>query len=160
MPEEARMTAVCARLLPTLVVVVLVALLLAGARRPSAISLDVVGDNLVVRISGKDALYALSRGMDIPLTSIEGIAVAPSASIPRTGLRLPGTGIPGVLRAGSFGTGARRDFWLVRRADQLLVVVLQPGEPYRRLILEVPDPQAACLRLRPVIGVYSGTFTD
>jgi hypothetical protein len=154
------MITVSVTLVPPLVVVVLVALLFAGARRPSKIRLEVVGDNLVVRISGKDALYTLSRGMEIPLRSIQGIAVAPSASVPRSGLRLPGTGIPGVLRAGSYGTGARRDFWLVRRADQLLVIELQPGEPYRRLVLEVPDPRADCLRLRPMTGAYSGTFAE
>jgi hypothetical protein len=147
-----------ATLIPPLLVAGFVVLLFAGARRPSTIWLDVVGRDLVVRITGKDALYALSRGMTIPLDSIQGVAVAPNASVPRTGYRLPGTGIPGVLRAGSYGTGARRDFWLVRRADQLLVVELQPGEPYRRLVLQVPDPHAECLRLRPTTGAYSGTF--
>jgi hypothetical protein len=154
------MITVSLAVVPPLVVVVLVALLFAGGRRPSKIRLEVVGENLVVRISGKDALYTLSRGMEIPLQSIQGIAVAPNASVPRTGLRLPGTGIPGVLRAGSYGTGARRDFWLVRRADQLLVIELQPGEPYRRLVLEVPGPRADCLRLRPMTGAYSGTFAE
>ena len=152
------MTTVHIALLPPLVVVVVLALLLAGVRRPSKISLDVVGGNLVVRISGRDSFYALRRGMQIPLISIQGIAVAPTASVPRTGLRLPGTAIPGVLRAGSYGTGARRDFWLVRRAEELLVVELQPGQRYRRLVLEVPDPRAECLRLRPMTGAYAGSF--
>ena len=143
---------------PALVVVVLIVLLLAGERRPSKISLDVMGDSLVVRISGKDSLYSMSRGMTIPLTSLQGVAVASSASVPRTGLRLPGTGIPGVLRAGSYGVAPRRDFWLVRRADQLVVLVLQPGEPYRRVVLEVPDPKEEGLRLRPITGAYAGTF--
>lgn len=152
------MTSMYVALIPALLVVVLLALLLAGARRPSRISLDVVGEDLVVRISGRDSLYALSRGMEVPLASIQGLAVAPAARVPRTGLRFPGTGIPGVLRAGSYGTGASRDFWLVRRAAELLVVELQPGEPHRRLVLEVPDPRAECLRLRPITGAYAGDF--
>jgi hypothetical protein len=133
-------------------------LLLAGARTASPIELTVDGAALRIRIRGKDALYALSRGMTIPLSSVEGVSVAPTQTVPRTGLRLPGTGIPGVLRAGSFGTGSRRDFWLVRRAPEVLVIELQRGEPYRRVVLEVPDPRAEALRLRPALGTYTGSF--
>jgi hypothetical protein len=124
------------------------------------IDLDVRDGNLVVRLRGWDMVFALTDGMTIPLTSLQGIAVAPRRNVPQTGLRLPGTSLPGVLRAGSYGRRPRRDFWLVRRAPEVLVVELQPGEPYRRLVLEVPDPRALCLRLRPHTGAYAGTFTD
>lgn len=147
-------------LLITGVSVLFVVALLVGTRRASPIDVAVVNGNLVVRISGKDALYALSRGMTIPLSSIQGVAVAPKEKIPATGLRLPGTGVPGVLRAGSYGTGANRDFWLVRRAEQVLVIALQPGEPYRRIILEVPDPHAVSLAIRPSTGAYTGSFAQ
>jgi hypothetical protein len=149
------MTPMPAGPVPALVLVVAVGLLLAGARRPSKISLDVIGDHLAVRVSGKDALYAMSRGMTIPLASIQGVAVVPAADVPRTGMRLPGTSIPRVLRAGSFGTQPERDFWLVRRAEELLVVDLRPGGRYRRLVLEVTDPRAECLRLRPLTGALA-----
>lgn len=141
-----------------IVFVLLVGGLLVGTRHASPIDVAVVNDRLVVRISGKDALYALSRGMTIPLSGIQGVAVAPRRKVPATGLRLPGTGVPGVLRAGSFGTGARRDFWLVRRAEEVLVVELQPGQPYRRLVLEVPDAHAVSLGISPLTGVYKGAF--
>src|SRR4051812_22781005 len=141
-----------------MIVSLVVVALLAGARTPSPIHLNVVGDDLVVRLSGKDALYAVNRGMTIPISAIRGVAVAPTERVPRTGMRLPGTGIPGVLRAGSYGSGSNRDFWLVRRPREVLVVELEPGQPYRRLVLEVPDPRAECLRLRPKVGAYDGTF--
>ncbi|MCW2544626.1 MAG: Uncharacterized protein JWM40_2178 [Frankiales bacterium] len=146
-------------LAPALVFFGLLVWLLVGARRPATIELEVVDEQLVLRLHGRDAFYAMSRGMTIPLTSIKGVAVAPRNSVPRTGLRLPGTSLPG-LRAGSFGTRPRRDFWLVRTPDTVLVVELQPDEPYRRLVLEVPDPRALCLRLRPRTGAYTGTFSD
>jgi hypothetical protein len=125
-----------------------------------AVDLDVTESSLCVRIRGWDALFALSRGMTIPLSSVRGIAVAPRRRVPATGLRLPGTGFPGVIRAGSYGTGDRRDFWLVRRAAEVLVIELEPGEPYRRIVLELADPREVCLRLRPHTGAYTGTFTD
>jgi hypothetical protein len=145
-------------LLPVLLLCVVVATLLAGARTPSPIQVCVVDDSLVIRIGRKDSFYALCRGMTIPLSCIQGVAVAPRRAVPATGMRLPGTGIPGVLRAGSYGTGASRDFWLVRQADQVLVVELEPGQSYRRLVLEVPDPHGLALQLRPMTGAYTGAF--
>jgi hypothetical protein len=147
-------------LVPAVLVVGLMVLLVLGTRAPSRVELEVVAQELVLRIYGRDAFYALSRGMTIPLASVQGIAVAPQGSVPRTGLRLPGTSLPGRLRAGSYGSRPRRDFWLVRTTDTVLVVELQPGEPYRRLVLEVPDPRALCLRLRPKTGAYTGTFAE
>lgn len=152
------MATMISELLLVAVTALLVGGLFAGARRPSSIDVAVVGDDLAVRISGKDAFYALSRGMTIPLSCIKGIAVAPRRNVPATGLRLPGTGIPGILRAGSYGTGSSRDFWLVRQAEEVLIIELQPGQPYRRLVLEVPDVRDLCLRLRPMTGTYTGTF--
>jgi hypothetical protein len=40
----------------------------------------------------------------------------------------------------------------------VLVIELQRGEPYRRVVLEVPDPRAEALRLRPALGTYTGSF--
>lgn len=153
-------TAPATGLVVLLIAVTLSALGWAGARRPSKLELNVVDDNLVLRISGRDALYALSRGMTIPLTSVQGIAMFPRRLVPATGLRLPGTGIPGLLRAGSYGVGASRDFWLVRCGEEVLVIVLQPGEPYRRLVLEMPNARAECLRLRTSTGPYTETLSS
>lgn len=138
----------------------LISALFVGARHPAPINVSVSHDHLVVRTSGKDTLYALSRGMRVPLSGIRGVAVAARSQVPATGLRLPGSGIPGVLRAGSYGTGEKRDFWLVRRAEKVLVVELQPGQPYRRLVLEVPDADAAFLRISPATGAYAGSFVQ
>jgi hypothetical protein len=122
--------------------------------------LDIEGDELVLRITGWDALFALSRGMRIPVMEIAGVAVFPRRLVPATGWRLPGTSLPGVIRFGSYGTGSERDFWMVRKAEQVLVIQLQPGAAYRRLVLEVADPHAEALRLRPTVGAYTGTLAD
>ena len=129
----------------------------AEACHAEGVQLEVVGDVLEVDLGWRDGLLALRRRLSVPVRSVRGVAAAPSASVPRTGLRFPGTGAPGV-RIGSFGFGAQRDFWCVRRASQLLVVELEPGEPYRRLVLEVDDPHGEALRLRPVLGAWTGTF--
>ena len=48
----------------------------------------------------------------------------------------------------------------MRKAQQVLVAELAPGAAYRRIVLEVPDPHAEALRLRPLVGSYTGTFAD
>lgn len=126
--------------------------------RTPDVTLSVRGDALRIRFGVWDSIYCLKRRLDLPLSAIEGLAVAPKSLVPAKWLRLPGTGWPGVIRAGSYGTGASRDFWNVRRADQYLVVQLAPGASYRRVVLEVADPHAEALRLRPNIGAYAGSF--
>ena len=144
---------------PVIAVAVGVALL-AATLRPSRIDIRVEGGALAIRIHGHDALLSVCKELRVPLAKVEGVAVAPRRLVPATGMRLPGTGLPGVIRAGSYGTGSHRDFWLVRRAEQVLVFELAPGAPYRRIVLEVPDPHAEALRLRPLVGAHTGTFTD
>jgi hypothetical protein len=147
-------------LIGPLIATAIIVALLATATRPSPLSIDVEGETLSIRIHGHDGVLTLHRELRIPLTQVEGVAVAARRLVPATGMRLPGTGIPGVIRAGSYGVGSSRDFWLVRKAQQVLVFELAPGAPYRRIVLEVPDPHAEALRLRPLLGAYTGTFAD
>jgi hypothetical protein len=158
--ESRYISVVFATLAPVFVVCALLVALVLGARLPSGVRLDVEGESLVVRITGKDALYSLRRTLRLPLGVVTGVAAAPRKAVPQTGMRLLGTGIPGVIRAGSYGTGSARDFWLVRRAKQVLVIELEPGAPYRRIVLEVPDASAEAIRLRPLLGAYTGTFAS
>jgi hypothetical protein len=144
--------------MPLLLVLALLAFLTYGMVRTSAPELEVRNGELVVTLPWPDAALALRRRFRLPLGAVQGVAVAPRASVPATGLRWPGTGLPGVIRAGSYGFGAQRDFWFVRRATTLLVVVLKPGQPYRRLVLEVAVPLEVALRLRPDVGAYAGAF--
>ena len=139
-------------------IVLLVGILVISARTSTELHVGVVGEGLFIRIGGVDALFAFSRGMTVPLSLIDGVAVVPRRALPETGMRLPGTGLPGVLRAGSYGTGQKRDFWLVRRAVDVLVVELKPGQRYRRVVLEVADPRTVALAIRPRTGTYTGSF--
>ena len=136
----------------------IVALIVVAARRPGGVTLEIAGDELHIQFTGAAPALVMQRRLVIPVGSIQGVAVVPSRQVPRTGFRLPGTAIPGRLRAGSYGTGAERDLWFVRSAKQLLVIELERGEPYRRIVLELADPHAQALRLRPVLGTYTGTF--
>jgi hypothetical protein len=146
-------------ILSALPAVAVVALLVPIVRRPK-ISLRLDGGNLHVAQGALDGLYSLKRRLDLPLSQILGIAAAARKRVPHTGLRLPGTSVPGVIRAGSYGTGAARDFWNVRRSDTVLVIQMRPGASYRRVILQVDDPEAEAARLTPALGAYDGRFSE
>jgi hypothetical protein len=136
------------------VVVVLVAilglLLLACTRQPS-VALLVEGDSLRVHLSPLDKLVCCRGDVVVPLTQVAEVVAARSVDVPRTGLRLPGTSLPGVIRAGSYGRGDERDLWDVRRGEAVLVLQLRGGAPYRRVVLGVPDPAGEARRLQPVV---------
>ncbi len=136
----------------------LVAGLLLPMRRTPAIMVGVENDVLQVRLGTWDKLYCFRRDLAVPVSDVEGVAVAPRQLVPAVGLRLPGTVLPGVVRAGSFGTGASRDFWDVRKSQTLMVIELRSGAEYRRIVLELADPSAVARELRPMLGAFTGTF--
>lgn len=140
-----------------LVVTAGLATLLLNMRRPANVAIRVERDHLVVALRGWDAIYCCRRRVEAPLSEIEGVGLYARDRVPVEGPRLPGASFPGVIRAGSFGVGDRRDFWDVRRGQQVLVVQMKPGAEFRRLVLEVPEPQEKLAQLRPLLGALDWT---
>jgi hypothetical protein len=118
------------------------------------VDVNLDGDDLVVRMRGLDMLAAFRRTVRIPADHVRGIVVQHRDRVPAIGFHFPGLAVPGVLYAGAFGFGDDRSFWHVRRAELLLRVECVPGAEFRRLGLQVPDPTALAMRLRPVLGAY------
>jgi len=118
------------------------------------VDVNLDGDDLVVRMRGLDMLAAFRRTVRIPADHVRGIVVQHRDRVPAIGFHFPGLAVPGVLYAGAFGFGDDRSFWHVRRAELLLRVECVPGAEFRRLVLQVPDPTALAMRLRPVLGAY------
>jgi hypothetical protein len=118
------------------------------------LDVDVVGSDLVVRMRGLDMLVAFRRSLRIPIDHVRGVAVQHRDRLPGLGFQFPGVAVPGLLYAGTFGLGNDRSFWLVRRAELLLRVECHSQAEFRRIVLQVPDPSALALKLRPVLGAY------
>jgi hypothetical protein len=101
---------------------------------------------VVVRPRRGAALWSLKRELRVPRSSIVDVRVVDGTQVP-IGFRMPGTGAPGILLAGSFGFGADRAFWIVRgRPGPKLVLDLR-DHAYARVVLEVSDPAAVAARL-------------
>jgi hypothetical protein len=139
-------------LLPLVVMLGFIGLCALQLRRPADTHVRVGNGRLVVTLEGWDAVWTFRRRVDVPLTQVVDMAVADAADVPRRGMRMPGTALPGVIRAGSYGSGERRELWNVRRARRVLVVDLHPPQPYRRLVIEVADPDSVATDLRRAVA--------
>lgn len=94
---------------------------------------------LVVSISGLDAVWALKRRIRVSLDAVERVEVWQEPFQDRwTGWRLPGTAVPG-FRAGSYLRRGAWRFYVARAGTPALVVALH-GHRYDRLVLRTADP--------------------
>lgn len=135
---------------PIVFTVAVVGAILVTARGSAPLAeVGVVDGALVVRPRGLSQAWSLRRMLMVPVASVADIGVVPAADLP-VGLRSPGTSIPG-FRAGSYGLGDQRSFWLARRSPEVLVIELV-GRPFRRIVLEVDDPEATAAQLRVAVG--------
>lgn len=107
-------------------------------------------DRLLVRPVGLMRVWALSTGVDCPITSIVDLGVSEVRELHR-GFRAPGTYLPGVMTAGTFRAKEGNALWLVGRHEEALVIELT-GEKWRYLVLGVEDPNAANEALRAALN--------
>lgn len=139
-----------------LAIVVVTAPLVLVTRGTPQIDFAIEDGNLVLRFGKRDAAFAFKRRIAIPLTEISDVTTPARKSVPRHGLRLPGTEIPGFIRAGSYGRGAKREFWDVRKGETALVIDATGAAPYARLVLEVDDPAGKAAWLSSELGREPG----
>ena len=113
---------------------------------PNLAAIGVHDDRLLVRPVGLVRFWALSRGVDVPITSVIDVGVHDRKGLLR-GWWAPGTYLPGVMTAGTFRSRGDKDLWMVGRTDKVLVIELT-GENHRHVIVQVEDPEAAVAALK------------
>ena len=113
-------------------------------------SVEIVGDRLLVRLSGWSKVWALKGGLDIPLAHVRSAGFAPSGLKPK-GLRAPGSYWPGVIAAGTYRWPGNKEFWSVRHLNKAIVLDLK-GDGYDRLVLEVADPAATVAAINEAVA--------
>ncbi len=107
-------------------------------------------DRLLVRPVGLMRVWALSSGIDVPVSAIVDVGVSPRKGLVK-GWRAPGTYLPGVMTAGTFRRHGEKALWMVGRAKEVLVIELH-SETYRHIVVQVEDPHAAVEALRAAIN--------
>lgn len=102
---------------------------------------------LAIDMQGADKLWALRSHIDIPLANITGIQRNPEkARRWLAGIRGPGTGVPGVVKADTFHQDGRRIFFDVHDPANTVIVDLE-DEHFDELVLEVDDPDAVMTKV-------------
>jgi hypothetical protein len=107
------------------------------------VEITIEQDNIVFQVQGWDQLWSLRSRLDIPRRHIKGAHVDPEPAMGWfEGLKLAGTSIPHVFRAGSFYQKGNLVFWDVSDPAKTIVVELT-DERYAKLIVEVAAPEEA-----------------
>ena len=104
-------------------------------------------DRLELWLEGLEHLWAFKLApISIPLAHV---VRAEARLPPRTfRLRAPGTGVPGLIQAGTYHTPQGREFWYVvrGRGKEPLSIELE-GERYRRLVLSIEGADGWAARI-------------
>lgn len=105
------------------------------------VEISIEGDRVHFDVEGLDRLWSLRSRLDIPLAHIRAVQFDPEAARGWWhGLKLLGTNIPGILTVGTFYQHGEVVFYDVHDPERTIVLELE-HETYKRLIVEVEDPQ-------------------
>ena len=116
------------------------------------VELSIDRGHLLVHVRGWSRLWALKTELRIPLSHVRSVRRDPSVMKGWwKGWRVPGTHIPGVIIAGTFYRDGARDFWDTRDGSKAVTIELA-GDRYRRLIVDVADPQGAMRMIDAALG--------
>jgi hypothetical protein len=116
-------------------------------------SLIVDDGELVVRLSGWERLAAFRGDVRVPVAAVREVAVEPHPWAALRGMRSPGTGWPGVIAYGVRRlTGERPDFAAVLWRRPTVRIELDPPAEFGRLLVSVPDAEAAVAEVRAAAG--------
>ena len=101
------------------------------------ISLD--GDQIQTKVLGWSRLGCLKSHLEVPLAYVRSVR---TDDLPKGfWIRLPGTYIPGVIKAGSYSNGGGRwSFWDIRRTRDKILVIELSGWKYDFVVVEVGNP--------------------
>jgi hypothetical protein len=95
--------------------------------------------NLSIKFGIVEKILGMHGSFSIPLNDISEVHNrTPAQSFKE--LRIPGTFIPGLIKAGTYLTERGREFWYVTRKKKFLTVELKKGF-YKRIILSVNENQ-------------------
>lgn len=112
-----------------------------------AIDVAPTPSTLTVRLSGWDRVLALKGRLEIPVDRILDVTVVDRSEVGwPPWLRAPGTFVPGAIKHGSYGIGAKREFWAVFRQDRVLVIRIG-GWDYARVVLGLDNADLVAMSI-------------
>ena len=115
-----------------------------------SVSIEISQGNLEIHVLGLDKLLAFKGSLTIPLAHVSSVQLAPEISRADMGLKMLGTGIPGLIRAGTYNGKDGLAFWDVHDQSKAIKIDLH-DEKYAYLVVEVDDPEANVSKIRQAL---------
>lgn len=103
--------------------------------------LEISGDRLKINLDIWERIWAFyfNADLEVPLNHITQVKTEEPCS-GWMDVRLPGTFLPGVIKAGTYYTGHGREFWYATRNGEYLTLELE-NEFYKKIVLTIDDNQ-------------------
>ena len=111
------------------------------------VSLLVDADVVTVSLSVAEKVEALHGDVSVPRTAVVGARIVPDGMEEIHGLKLPGTGLPGVIMVGTWRDGESVTFAVCHGRAPAVVLDLDE-QVFDRIIVTVEDPEASVAALR------------
>lgn len=116
------------------------------------IKINIEGDKAIFEVEGWDKLWSLRSRLEIPLSHITGAHADPEPAMGWfQGLKIAGTGLPNIFRAGTFYQEGGLVFWDVHEPGKTIVIELE-HETYKKLIIEVENPRQEVEKINGSVG--------
>jgi hypothetical protein len=120
------------------------------------VNVKLQGNIVVFEVVGFDKLWAFKSSIEIPIAHITDVYADPSPAMGWfNGIKLLGTSLPNIFRAGTFYQEGEFVFWDVRNPDKTIVIELM-HEHFGKLVIEVAEPDAVVHGIRKAIYLQSG----
>lgn len=104
-------------------------------------------DVVTISLSLAEKVESIHGDVTIPRSAITSVREVPDGLQEVHGLRMPGTGLPGVILVGTFREPNRTTF-AVCHGQRPAVVLELTGQPYDRLVVTLDNPNDALSALR------------
>jgi len=109
-------------------------------------NLVITDDTLTVQMSLGEKAEALHRDLTVPRSAVAGVRVVADGLAEVHGLKMPGTGVPGVIMVGTWISHEGRTFAVCHGRGPAIVIDLA-GQDVDRIVMTVDNPEEAATEL-------------
>ena len=117
-------------------------------------NIELTDTMLIINVEGFDKILAFQSQLQVPLVHVVGAEIDPQIEEEFCrlflGIKAPGTGIAGVVRAGTWYTDEGKVFWDVHHPKNAITIRLA-DDPYGKLLIEVANPVVAVAAIQEAI---------
>ncbi len=112
--------------------------------------IELTTNELIVRLKLWESILSFQKSIHIPLKNVRGATDDDGFSGWKLGIRSPGTGIPGIISAGTYLKSGDWQFVFVTRGTHRVVIELNHNK-YKRLIVGVKNARELVVEINAAI---------